>query len=149
MSYAVDVKTEKRTRLAEWLATPKYLRNPPGKRGLCQELGVTKVTLIAWEKELAKLQKEKAANEDNDRLKAVKDMLYKEAVEKGKVNAAELYLRATGQLVDKTETKLSLELSADQIDKATRDAEARVRAELVRLNCGVDSVQEQSAVLLQ
>lgn len=149
MPYAADVKAEKRERLAQWLATPKYLRNPTGKRGLCQELGVTKVTLIAWEKELKALKKEQEANLDTDRLKAVKDMLYKEAVEKGKVNAAELYLRATGQLVDKTETKLSLELSADQIDKATRDAEARVRAELARLNRGVDSVQEQPAILLQ
>lgn len=143
------IKTEKQSILLNWLRTPRLERNPPTKIGLCALLEVSKPTLNAWERMLAEDVEQSKEQQEEERMEQIKDMLFNEAVSKGKVNAAELYARISGKLVEKNETKISLELNADQLEKVRKDAEDRVRAELTRINGRVDCVPDESALLLQ
>jgi hypothetical protein len=138
------LKVEAKQRLYEWLMQPKMERQPPSKKALCRELGISVPTTRAWEKEFVDGRKDS----DLQRVVALEDSLFKAAMG-GNVRAAELYAKMKGMLIDRNETKVSVELNADQLDKARRAAEERVRAELDRINCGVVSLPAEPPVLLQ
>lgn len=134
-----------KAKFAVWLITPKAERLPPFKAAFARENGVTKQTLKNWERELSCNEQE----QHEFRMRAIKDMLFHEATEKGKVNAAELYAKITGELVDRNETKVSLELNADQIEKVRQEAEQRVRQEVKRINGRVDGLPDEPVILFQ
>jgi hypothetical protein len=139
------VKSAQKTEYYQWLMLPKGQRVPATQKEMCIKLGVAKPTLNDWERQLLVSKEE----QDNQRMVAIEDMLYDQATTKGVVKAAELYARIKGKLVEKTETKVSLELSADQLDKVRRSAEERVRGETARLNGRTVSLPAESPVLLQ
>ncbi len=137
-------KPEAKSKFYIWLTTDPDKREPHTKKELAGILDVTEQTLIEWEKPFRRNHQT-----DEQRFKNVLDTLYEQAVEGKKTTAAELYLKATGRLVDKSEQKVSLEINADQLERARKEAETRVREEVKRLNCGVVSVPDESSVLLQ
>ena len=137
-------KPEAKSKFYIWLTTDPDKREPHTKKELAGILDVTEQTLIEWEKPFRRNHQT-----DDQRFKNVLDTLYEQAVEGKKTTAAELYLKATGRLVDKSESKVSFELNADKLDEARRKAEARVRGETNRLIGGADGLPDESVILLQ
>jgi len=136
-------KPEAKAKFYVWLGTPEDEREVKTKKELSKVLDVTEQTLIEWEKPFRK-----SGLTDEQRFKNVLDTLYELATEGKKTTAAELYLKATGKLVEKTESKVSVELNADQIERIRREAEARVR-EVSRGGNGTSRLPTESPLLLQ
>jgi len=127
-------------KFAEWLSLPEEEREPKTIRALAEQLGKAESTLWLWKAQLTKL--------DDDEVDRFKRKLYRDAM---KPNATgkdkELYARMKGLLVDKQETKVTLELSADERARRELEAERREREWRSREGYRVEVMSEEPALL--
>lgn len=91
----------------EWLLTPAEARSPKTKKEFSEKLEVHSNTLLQWEKNKAFKERWelgiKGMAQSPERTQALLDALYAKGIA-GDHRSAELYLKATGQMPNQSQT---------------------------------------------
>jgi len=133
----VDELTPAQERFAEWIATPRGVRNPEKFEELSKVLGVSQPTLSRWRKRPDIRARAKEIVDEAvggpERVRMVLDKIVDQALA-GQAKQQELFLRYAGMLVDRRVTERVMtytdveELSDEELEAAWQsewDEEAR------------------------
>lgn len=124
---------EIREKARKWHNTPIKKRYPKSQAGLCRQLGIDPVTFRIWRKEWESDGHKPIDIGDLPIEEKVKifDQLLFDLVQDPKTSAKdrELFMKRYGLLVDKSETKVKFELSAEDLSREFLRARRELEAE--------------------
>lgn len=117
-------KAEKREKIelyADWLVTSPETRELQTQKALAEFLGVTEQTLVTWKGQLSE-------TDALDEIQRFRRQVFNQAM---KPNASakhmELYARLKGLLIDKSEMKVEIGLTADEITRRNFEADRELQ----------------------
>lgn len=116
-----------------WCATPPALREIQTQEELCEVLGVSRQRMWAWSKDPRVVEAIRFVTLQNagspEKVQAILDMVYRQAMDKGDVRYAEVWLKASGvmtqfgrsgdllEVVDELEQDSIGELSLEELQR--------------------------------
>ena len=137
------ISAEAKQRVIEWLKTPRIYRNPTNREGLAKELGISVSTISTYAQTLRKEGSLPVLAKSDKKFDALSRQLmdftpeeileykrhvYDTAMEKdSSAKDKELFAKIQGLIVDKSEAKVRLELTADDIARRNLEAERKLR----------------------
>lgn len=120
---------DKKLDFRKWLTTSEDTREPPTMGELGLKLRVSESTLNRWKKAEESIKPRLDELNVTERDKLFGDLLFQLAMNPATAaKYKELYARYRGMLVDKIETKMRLELSADDIIRRNLEAERQLKS---------------------
>jgi len=137
------LKPKDRQRIQDWLAQSPEDRQPKTQAELARQLNTTPQTIIRIGKE-QKGALDVDALPVEEQIKMFDKLLYKLAIDKNSpAKLKELFAKRYGLLIDKSETRVKFELTADDLAAGVIRARRELESE------GMAQVQSESALLSQ
>lgn len=126
--------SEREERLANWLATPRKDRRPGSLQELADELEVHVSQLYRWKRRANLQQRVREIVDDAvggpERIRAVVERLFEDAMVPGAVNSQKLVLQYAGFLQDRRErTTPDKDDISEMDDEALAEARAQLKSE--------------------
>ena len=136
----------------EWKLLPKKKREPRTKKAFALEHGVVEQTLTNWDKKTDHIDLDRQLNDlpVEEQIKVFRSLMFK-IVQNPNAHSTDrkLFADMYGLITDKSEVKVEIGLSADEITRRNLEAERRLREEGYRAlpRPGVEEVQGLSPLL--
>jgi len=134
----------------EWKLLPKKKREPRTKRAFALEHGVVEQTLTNWDKRGNDLDRQLNDLPIEEQIKVFRSLMFK-IIQNPSASTMDrkLFAEMYGLRTDKTEVKVKIGLTADEITRRNLEAERQLRGEGFRAlpRPGVEEVQDISPLL--
>jgi len=134
----------------EWKLLPKKKREPRTKRAFALEHGVVEQTLTNWDKRGNDLDRQLNDLPIEEQIKVFRSLMFK-IIQNPSASTMDrkLFAEMYGLRTDKTEVKVEIGLTADEITRRNLEAERQLRGEGFRAlpRPGVEEVQDISPLL--
>ena len=134
----------------EWKLIPKKKREPRTKRAFALEHGIVEQTLSNWDKKVTDLDRQIDDLSVEEQIKVFKTLMFKIVQNPGAPSMdRKLFAQMHGLITDKSEVKVEIGLTADEITRRNLEAERQLRGEGFRAlpRPGVEEVQDISPLL--
>jgi len=145
-------RVPKQKKYFSWLALPPEEREPATKKALAEQMGISPLTLINWDKAVIKETEAPVEAYDSDawlRGRTDKaDQALLKAVQMGSPGAIKIFYQLLDRLVEKQEAKVEIGLSAAEIARQHIKNQKWLREHGYMENAGVGQVLPELPVFL-